>query len=206
MADASMITNDTSQPEYIILNVEHDEINEYYALPEGSRKELIWGRIYDMAAPNRLHQRLSMLLSNTIFNYIDSKGGGCEVYTAPFDVHIIEKNYSEKPVNSIFQPDISVICDKDKLNAHGCEGAPDWIIEIVSPGSVGRDYYDKAHLYRSGGVREYWIVDPIKERILVNVFEDADAPLTIYGFSDKIPVHIYEGFEIDFGEISAKLS
>lgn len=98
------------------------------------------------------------------------------------------------------EPDISVICDKNKLTDEGCMGAPDWIIEIVSPSSHTMDYMKKLLKYGTAGVREYWIVDPTKERITVYNFENESAEE--YTFSDKIKTGIYEDFEIDFGRIS----
>ena len=110
----------------VIRKQETYTIEDIYALPEGQRAELIDGQIYDMAPPNRRHQRISGKLHQAIANYIDSKNGECEVYAAPFAVFLNEddRNYVE--------PDISVICDKNKLTDKGCNGAPDWIIEIVS--------------------------------------------------------------------------
>ena len=103
------------------------------------------------------------------------------------------------------EPDISVICDTNKLNDRGCNGAPDWIIEIVSPSSRPMDYYTKLSLYRSAGVKEYWIVDPMKQIILVYDMEHAVAPV-IYSFSDKIKATIYEDFYINFSDIAKLLN
>ena len=130
--------------------------DDIYALPEGIRAELIDGRIYYMAPPSRKHQAIAGKLFKTISNYINSKGSSYEPYIAPFAVFLNadDKNYVE--------PDISVICDKNKLTDKGCTGAPDWIIEIVSPCSRRMDYFIKLFKYRTAGVREYWIVDPDK--------------------------------------------
>ena len=149
-------------------------IDDIYALPEGQRAELIDGQIYDMAPPKRIHQKLINRLSQTITNYIDSKHGSCEVYPAPFAVFLNadDKNYVE--------PDISIICDKDKLDEYGCNGAPDWIIEIISPSTERMDYGIKLFKYRAAGVREYWIVNPINQT--VNVF-DFKSKVAIYSQS-----------------------
>lgn len=93
-----------------------------------------------------------------------------------------------------------MICDKSKLDEHGCKGAPDWIIEIVSPGSRAMDYYTKLSLYRESGVREYWIVDPMKQTSLVYDMEQAAAPV-IYSFSDTIKENIYDNLEINFSKL-----
>jgi len=163
-------------------------IDDIYALPDGERAELIDGQIYYMAPPNRIYQKISWKLHQAIANYIDSDKGTSEVYAAPFAVFLNEndKNYVE--------PDISVICDKNKLTDKGCNGAPDWIIEIVSTGSRRMDYYTKLFKYCTAGVREYWIVDPEKERVTVYNFEKETTDE--YIFNMPVPVGIYEGFSI----------
>lgn len=164
-----------------------------YSLPEGERAELIDGQIYDMAPPSRRHQEIAGELFTIIHNYIKSKGGSCKPFIAPFAVFLNEddKNYVE--------PDISVICKPEKLTERGCNGAPDWIIEIVSPSSRRMDYFTKLFKYRTVGVREYWIVDPDKNRITVYNFESED---TIeYTFSDSVKTGIYEDFAVDFEQL-----
>lgn len=159
-----------------------------YALPDGERAELIDGKIYYMAPPNTTHQRLVHFFDREIGNYIQNRKGECEVFPAPFAVFLNEddKNYVE--------PDISVICDKGKITDKGCNGAPDWIIEIVSPSSKSMDYFTKLFKYRTAGVREYWIADPVKQRVTVYVFEKES--VEEYPFGSRIPVGIYEGFNI----------
>ena len=102
------------------------------------------------------------------------------------------------------EPDISLICDKSKLDEKGCHGAPDWIIETVSPSSKRMDYYTKLSLYRAAGVREYWIVDPSRESVTVYFMEEDAAPV-IYPFSDKIGANIYKELEIDVYKRQVKL-
>ena len=167
-------------------------IEDIYALPEGQRAELIDGQIYYMASPGRTHQKLLMILSNAIFRYIQDKDGDCEVYPAPFAVFLNEDD------KTYFEPDISVICDKDKLTEEGCKGAPDWIIEIASPTSRSMDYGKKLFKYYNARVREYWIVDYVKNQILVYNFEHDT--LEEFTFSDKVKAGIYEDFEIDFSK------
>lgn len=168
-------------------------IDDIYALPEGTRAELIDGYMYMMAPPSRKHQDIAGTLYRKIADYIDSKGGSCKPYIAPFAVLLNpdSKNYVE--------PDISVICDKNKLTDLGCNGAPDWVIEIVSPSSRRMDYYTKLFKYRTAGVREYWIVDPDKNRILVYNFESEDTG--DYSFNDSVKAGIYPDFSIDFSEL-----
>ena len=168
-------------------------IDDIYSLPDGQRGELIDGRLYIMAFPDRRHQRITLELAAIINNYIKGKGGSCEVDIAPFAVFLEadDKNYVE--------PDISVICSPDKLTDKGCTGAPDWIIEIVSPGSRRMDYYTKLFKYRTARVREYWIVDPEKNRITVYAFESSDT--AEYTFSETVKAGIYDDLEINFSSI-----
>ena len=164
-------------------------IEDIYALPEGKRAELIDGQIYDMAPPSPLHQELLQQLSRTIGNYIESKAGTCKVYPAPFAVFLNQddQNYVE--------PDISVICDPNKINDKGCNGAPDFIIEIVSPSSQRMDYLTKLFKYCTAGVREYWIVNPMKQTVQTYYFGDTEDSYQ-YSFSDEISVKIYDDLKI----------
>ena len=168
--------------------------DDIYALPDGERAELIDGQIYMMETPSRIHQKLVGQLSRLIGNYIESNHGSCEIYPAPFAVFIKkdDKNYVE--------PDISVICDKNKLSDRGCEGAPDFIIEIVSPSSRRMDYYKKCALYAESGVREYWIVDPEKQRTMIYRYEDDAAPM-IVPFEQDLAVGIYNNFMINVSKL-----
>ena len=169
-------------------------IEDIYALPNGTRAELIDGQIYYMAPPSRKHQKILLSLSRVISDYIDKNNGACEVDIAPFSVFLNEndKNYVE--------PDISIICDQNKLNDKGCVGAPDWIIEIVSPSSKRMDYMIKLFKYRTAGVREYWIVVPDKDRITLYNFEKDD--IAEFSFADDIPVSIYPGFSINLSKLN----
>lgn len=169
-------------------------IEDIYALPDGERAELIDGHIYYMAPPSRKHQDISGELYADIKDYIRSHKGKCKVYAAPFAVYLDEKT------DTYVEPDISVICDPNKLDDRGCKGAPDWIIEIVSPGSRQMDYYTKLFKYRTAGVREYWIVDPvIKNQILVYDFANGD--MTQYTLQDSVKAGIYDDLTIDFGNM-----
>ena len=165
-------------------------IDDIYALPEGQRAELIDGHIYMMAPPNTRHQHLVSEFTITIGNYIRSKGGNCKVFPAPFAVFL---NYDDQ---NYVEPDISVICDKDKLNEKGCNGAPDWIIEIVSPSTSRIDYGVKLFKYRTAGVREYWIVNPMKKTVTVFDMESEEKS-NQYDFDETISSCIYEDLEIN---------
>ncbi len=163
--------------------------NDIYALPEGQRAELIDGQMYMMAPPTRIHQQLITELVSAIHQHIKNHNGSCQVYPAPFAVFLNEddKNYVE--------PDISIICDRNNLTDKGCNGAPDWVIEIVSPSTERIDYGIKLFKYRSSGVREYWIINPITKT--VNVFDfEHDEKTRQYSFEQDIPSCIYEDFAI----------
>ena len=169
-------------------------VDSIYALPDGQRAELIDGELYMMATPNRIHQKLVKDFTYLIEEHIRRKNRDCEVYPAPFAVFLNANN------DIYLEPDISVIFDKNKLTDEGCKGAPDWIIEIVSPSSRAMDYNKKLFKYRTAGVREYWIVDPMQQLIMVYDFEYDN--FEQYSFFDKVKVGIYEDFEIDFQEIN----
>ena len=168
-------------------------IEDIYALPDGKRAELIDGVIYDMAPPSFQHQKILNHLSTEINIYIRSKKGTCEVVPAPFAVFL---NANDK---IYVEPDISVICDKTKIEEKGCFGAPDFIIEIVSPSSKRMDYHIKLFKYHTAGVREYWIVDPMKKLITTYNFDNETTE--IYTFAETVKAGIYEELEIDFSEV-----
>lgn len=157
-------------------------------LPDGQRAELMDGQMYLMSAPSLTHQRILGKLYQAIANYIANKEGACEVLPAPFAVFLNDDDFN------YVEPDISVICDQSKLDEQGCHGAPDWIIEIVSPSSRPRDYMKKMLKYGTAGVKEYWIVDPEKKRVTVYCFDKEG--MEEYSFGEEIPVGIFEGFAI----------
>lgn len=176
-----------------LLKEETYTIDDIYALPEGERAELIDGHMYMMAPPSRKHQRISTRLVSIIDRYIEERKGKCQVYAAPFAVYLDERS------NTYVEPDISVICDSNKLDDSGCKGAPDWVIEIVSSASKQMDYYTKLFKYRTTGIREYWIVDPSKNLVVVYNFELGETEQ--YTLQDSIKVGIYDELVIDFGSI-----
>ena len=168
---------------------------DYYRLPENVRAELIDGQFYGMSAPSRMHQRILGYLYRTIGTLIASKTRSGEILPAPFAVKLYEDD------KTIVEPDISVICDRDKLTDRGCTGAPDWIIEIVSPSNPAHDYVRKLNLYLDAGVREYWIVDPMQGSIHVYHLEEGQFKMASYTFQDKIKAGIYDDLHIDFKEL-----
>lgn len=169
-------------------------IDDIYTLPDGQRAELIDGQMYMMAPPNTMHQNLVSEFTITIGNHIKAKGGKCKVFPAPFAVFLNEdgRNYVE--------PDISVVCDKSKLDDKGCNGAPDWVIEIVSPSTSQIDYGIKLFKYRSARVREYWIVNPMKKTVMVYDLEKNEQS-NQYNFDDTISSCIEEDLKINISDL-----
>jgi Uma2 family endonuclease len=176
--------------EYAKIECEEYTTDYIEALPDGERAELIDGVVYDMATPNTIHQKLIFRLSYSLGSYIESKSGSCEVYPAPFAVYLNKDN------KTYVEPDISVICNKDKIDDKGCNGAPDFIIEIVSQSTKRMDYGIKLFKYRSSGVREYWIINPLSRTINVFDFEHNDENSNSYTFDDEITSCIYPDFKI----------
>lgn len=173
-------------------------LEQYESLPEDVRAEVFDGQIFYMSSPSQDHQTISMELSTILNIYIKNKQGSCKVFHAPFDVKL-----SDTPL-TIVQPDLMVICDKNKLDGKRCNGAPDFIIEIVSPSNPTDDYIRKLYYYKNYGVREYWIVDPRRKTVIVNYFEK-DILNIQYSFDSTIKINIYEDLYVDFSEIAKSL-
>lgn len=177
---------------------------DYKKYPENERIEIINGHIYDMSpTPSRMHQGIIMELSTILNNYIKSNNGSCKVYAAPFDVLLTDDKITDSCKN-IVQPDISVICDKSKLIDEGCNGSPDFIIEVVSPFNPSSDYVRKLNLYEQFKVREYWIVNPMEQTVFVYRLDNNmqyETPKA-YTFKDTIRVGIFDNLEINFTDLS----
>lgn len=180
------------QPETITLE-------QYEALPEEKRVEVFDGIVFDMASPSQDHQTISMELSTMINTYLKSKNEPCLVFHAPFDVKL-----NDTPL-TIVQPDLMIVCDKDKLDGKRCNGAPDFIIEIISPSNPADDYVRKLYYYKNYGVREYWIVDPRRKTVTVNYFEENMLNIP-YSFDSTIKVNIYDDLLISFSDIADLLN
>ena len=191
------ITNGTGalQPD----DYKNKTIDDYYALPPDIRVELIDGVFYDMASPATTHQKISLFLAMTLQAFIDANNGSCQTYAAPTDVQL---DCDEK---TMVQPDVFVLCDENKDEEKCIFGAPDLVIEILSPSTRYHDTMRKLYKYRNAGVREYWIVMPRELKIRVYFFEKSDTPIE-YSFMDKIPVGIWDGrCKVDFSRIYEKI-
>ncbi|ATA75896.1 Uma2 family endonuclease [Capnocytophaga sp. H2931] len=135
------------------------------------RVELLKGKIFKMSpAPSLKHQKISMNLSGLLWQFL--RGKKCQLFSAPFDVRLPKKEEKGDNIHTVVQPDLCIICDESKFDERGCIGAPDLIIEILSPGNSKKEMKNKFELYQESGVEEYWIVNPTDENILVNVLED----------------------------------
>ncbi len=178
------------EPQYEMVTLE-----QYESFSDDVRAEVFDGQIFYMASPSQMHQTILTELLVSIRNYLYRKGGGCQVFPAPFDVKL-----SDHPL-TIVQPDIMIVCDKEKLDGKRCNGAPDFIIEIISPSNPSDDYIRKLYYYKNAGVREYWIVDPRRKTVTVNYFEE-DLVNVQYSFDSIIKVNIYDDLFVDFSKIT----
>ena len=181
---------------------EHYTFADILAWEGNERVEIINGEIFLMASPVRVHQEISGELFRQLANFLEGKK--CRVYAAPFAVRLFEKDGDNpEDVDTMVEPDITVVCDKDKLDKHGCKGAPDMVIEILSPSTRRHDRLVKLGLYQQAGVREYWIVDP--ENKSVQVFlQDGSSFLKIhedYGREDIAKVNVLDGCFIELSKV-----
>ena len=175
-------------------------LDDYYALPDDHRAELIDGVLYDMAAPSKVHQIITGFLFNKIWNHIDMRKGMCEVFVAPTDVRL------DRDDHTMLQPDVIVKCESDDKELRCVEGAPDFVVEVLSPSTRKKDLFIKTRKYSEAGVRELWIVDPRDRRVIVYEFENNDV-ICMYTFEDEIPVGIYNGdLIIDFKSLRTYLN
>ncbi len=178
---------------------------DYLKWDEGERIELIDGEPIALASPSNIHQQILLALGAQFYNFL--KGRKCKAYPAPFDVRLFERD-DDRPqdVDTVVQPDITIVCDRSKLDGHGCKGAPDMVIEILSPSSQRHDRLRKFNLYQRAGVREYWIVEPETERVLV-FLRDGDghlAPHEVYERTDIAKVNVLDGCFIELSEVFAE--
>lgn len=170
-------------------------LEDYLALPDDQRVELIDGVFFEMEAPTYIHQGVGGRLYTIFENYIESRQGSCFAFTAPVDVQL---DCDDK---TVVQPDVLIVCDMDKFRKGRVFGAPDLVVEVLSPSTSRKDRSLKLVKYKRAGVREYWIIDPDRRQVWVYEFERSDVPV-IYGFEDTVPVGIYGGeCKVDFAQI-----
>jgi Uma2 family endonuclease len=170
-------------------------------LKVGERYELIYGEPYAMAGPNTNHQAILGAIFTRISNYLEGKP--CKVFPAPYDVRLFYED--DESDDTVVQPDIMVICDKNKIGPEGCRGAPDLVIEILSPSNTAIEMERKFTLYRDVGIREYWIVDPVNNSIKVHRFQGELIITNTYGATGAIPVSIFPDFSIALNQVFAEL-
>ncbi len=195
----------------MIKNIEQLDLDGHYTYADyltwqfDEMVELIKGKIFRMSpAPGTAHQWVSSQLHGILFHYL--KGKKCTVFSAPFDVRLAQySEQTDEAITTIVQPDLCVVCDLEKLDHRGCQGAPDWVIEILSAGTSKKDWTDKFELYQNAGVREYWIVDPHGGTIQAYTpdaegqYQAVRAQAFVKG--ESIPVHIFPGFSIVLEDI-----
>ena len=169
------------------------------------RVELFRGFIARMSAPNRRHQEVSMQMTGLLFNFF--KGHNCRLYSAPFDVRLPKPEHlrkNDKDIYTVVQPDLCVVCDLEKLDERGCVGAPDLVVEILSPGNSKKEMTTKFDLYQEHGVKEYWIIDPTSNFALVYTLDEQTQtfinkrPLEV---EDTLRSNIFPGLEIEMSKV-----
>lgn len=163
--------------------------------------ELIKGKIFKKAAaaPRRIHQRISAKLLTRVYVFLENKA--CQVYSAPFDVRFPTSSKEDKSIYDVVQPDICVICDLEKLDDRGCIGAPDLIVEILSPGNSNVELKHKFTLYESNGVREYWIIHSETQDLLIYSLVDGKyIPSRLFTSGDVVESTVLIGFTLDLEE------
>lgn len=166
------------------------------------RLELFRGKVFKMAAPNTQHQMISLKLTHELYNYLQKKE--CKVFNAPFDIRLPVKNRKkDDEITTVVQPDICVVCDPKKIDARGICGAPDLVVEILSPCNSKKELRDKFELYEEAGVKEYWIVYTVEQRVAIFLLspEEKFGDATLYTAADKLAAATVPGFAINVDEI-----
>jgi Uma2 family endonuclease len=187
---------------------EHYTYADYLEWDEGCRTEIINGEVYAMSPPLLIHQRISMKLSVKFYHYLEGKT--CEVFTAPVGVRLSPS--ADRSDDTVLEPDLIVVCDPSKLDERGCNGAPDLVIEILSPSTSSKDKLLKFNLYLKAGVREYWVVEPEDKLVQVHILDKGRYVTSAYGISDPeeadkyfvsdvVSLTVLPGFSIDLKTI-----
>jgi Uma2 family endonuclease len=180
---------------------------DYLTWFDDVRRELIEGFIKMLPAPRRVHAEVGYNISWQLGSFLKNNECKCKVYPAPFDVRLpTNGETASDKIDTVVQPDICVVCDPSKLDDRGCCGAPDMIVEVLSPSTGKRDMTEKFVLYEKSGVREYWIVYPKDEAVHVFLLQN-DGKYNagcVYERETKVPVHIFDGYFIDLQDIFEK--
>jgi len=171
------------------------------AWEDNTRYELYNGQPVALASPSDVHQRISIALSAQFYNHLAGKQ--CSAFTAPFDVRLFEEDRNHpEDVDIVLQPDLMVVCDQNKVDRHGVHGAPDLVIEILSPATARYDKFVKYNLYQRAGVREYWLADPSTRTVCVYVLEDGSYhAATVYSADRSVPVSVLTDCHIDLSKV-----
>lgn len=167
--------------------------------------ELIRGRVFrQAAAPRLIHQRISGKIFHQIYTFLQGKN--CEVFTAPFDVRLPVSSKDLDKIDTVVQPDLCVVCDPEKLDELGCVGAPDLIIEILSPGNNKKELQLKYEVYEASGVKEYWIIHPDERTLLIYTLEGGTyQPSRLFTLGDQVKSQALAGFVLDLNEVFGEL-
>jgi len=175
------------------LRKEYYSFEEWLSWGEDVRAELYEGALIMMAPPTQRHQGMLMELAAQLHTFLKNKP--CKVFPAPFGVRLFDDE------DTVFEPDIVVVCDKSKLDGRVCNGAPDLVVEIVSPSTERMDRIYKHRKYRQAGVREYWILEPKLNLLQAGLLKDGAYITTVYEAGDKAPVSVLEGCVIDLADV-----
>ena len=183
---------------------DHYTFADCLAWGENERIEIINGEAVMMAPPSRTHQEVSGALFAQLYAFLEGKK--CRVYSAPFAVRLFEKDGdTPEDVDTMVEPDISVVCDRDKLDSHGCKGAPDLVVEVLSPSTQRHDRLVKLDLYQRAGVREYWIVSPEEKTAQVFLLQNGLLlPREVYGSQDVGKVNVLDGCFVELSKVFAE--
>ncbi|PAV28257.1 hypothetical protein CIL05_17985 [Virgibacillus profundi] len=172
---------------------------DYLSWPEDVRAEIIDGTPYLQAAPSRIHQEILLGLVRQVGDFLDGKE--CKVYPAPFQVVLDPEgeNTDEEDSQNVFEPDITIVCDKSKLDDAGCKGSPDLVMEIISPSTARKDKIEKFNKYEQAGVKEYWIIEPQEKIVSVFTLQENQGygRPNLYSDEDQVKITIFEDLKID---------
>ena len=193
--EESTVGESSRSESYVRKDDQRYTYSDYLEWDDDQRWELVDGVPFLMSAPSTRHQKISSNLHGQLFILL--KGKPCDVYHAPFDVRLNADTLD----NTVVQPDILVICDRVKLDKAGCKGAPDFVIEILSPSTSSRDRHLKFDLYRKVGVREYWVIEPDANIVSAHILNNEDYITRIYGETDIAPISVLDNCSIDLAEV-----